>query len=226
MLRLGESIERTGSIPARSSTRPPKCVERFVREARQHGAERVEVLVASPGRQAANGERAPRPARRDSGSADAATLGRGGGSARVRRRGRRDPPGQRRLIAVCDVGGGSTQVAVGTRRDGIAWVRSVDIGSMRLTSRTARRATRPATRRSPRARARSTGCSKASCHPCPRSLWPSAAARVLYGRSSARISAPTSSRGGRHPRPHPRPARSRRSTTCTSSASARSRPAR
>jgi exopolyphosphatase/pppGpp-phosphohydrolase len=41
----------------------------------------------------------------------------------------------RRLVAVCDVGGGSAQIAVGTRRDGLAWVRSVDIGSMRLTSR-------------------------------------------------------------------------------------------
>jgi exopolyphosphatase/pppGpp-phosphohydrolase len=41
----------------------------------------------------------------------------------------------RRLIAVCDVGGGSAQIAVGTRRNGPAWVRSIDIGSMRLTSR-------------------------------------------------------------------------------------------
>jgi exopolyphosphatase / guanosine-5'-triphosphate,3'-diphosphate pyrophosphatase len=39
------------------------------------------------------------------------------------------------LVAVCDVGGGSTQVAVGTRQAGLAWIRSVDIGSMRLTSR-------------------------------------------------------------------------------------------
>ena len=36
---------------------------------------------------------------------------------------------------MCDVGGGSSQVTVGTRRDGVAWVRSVDIGSMRLASR-------------------------------------------------------------------------------------------
>jgi exopolyphosphatase / guanosine-5'-triphosphate,3'-diphosphate pyrophosphatase len=43
--------------------------------------------------------------------------------------------GRHSTIAVCDVGGGSSQVAIGTRRDGVAWVRSVDIGSMRLTSR-------------------------------------------------------------------------------------------
>jgi exopolyphosphatase/guanosine-5'-triphosphate,3'-diphosphate pyrophosphatase len=43
--------------------------------------------------------------------------------------------GTRKLVAVCDVGGGSSQVAVGTRREGIAWVRSIDIGSIRLRSR-------------------------------------------------------------------------------------------
>jgi exopolyphosphatase/guanosine-5'-triphosphate,3'-diphosphate pyrophosphatase len=36
---------------------------------------------------------------------------------------------------VCDVGGGSAQIAVGSRDDGPAWVRSVDIGSLRLTKR-------------------------------------------------------------------------------------------
>src|SRR5262249_8457549 len=41
----------------------------------------------------------------------------------------------RRLVAVVDVGGGSAQIAVGTRRDGPAWARSLDVGSMRLTSR-------------------------------------------------------------------------------------------
>jgi exopolyphosphatase/pppGpp-phosphohydrolase len=36
---------------------------------------------------------------------------------------------------VVDVGGGSAQVVVGTRRDGPDWVRSIDLGSQRLTSR-------------------------------------------------------------------------------------------
>ena len=37
-------------------------------------------------------------------------------------------------LAVCDAGGGSTQLAVGTGRTP-SWVRSVDIGSLRLTRR-------------------------------------------------------------------------------------------
>lgn len=135
VLRLGESIELTGSIPGVKLDAASECVERFVREARSHGAERVEVLIASPGRQAANGDElverlaavAEVPVRTLS-AQEEGRLAFIGALAASRR-------GQRRLIAVVDVGGGSTQVAVGTRRDGIAWVRSVDIGSMRLTSR-------------------------------------------------------------------------------------------
>jgi exopolyphosphatase/guanosine-5'-triphosphate,3'-diphosphate pyrophosphatase len=33
------------------------------------------------------------------------------------------------------VGGGSAQIAVGTRRDGVTWSRSIDVGSTRLTRR-------------------------------------------------------------------------------------------
>jgi exopolyphosphatase/pppGpp-phosphohydrolase len=36
---------------------------------------------------------------------------------------------------VVDVGGGSAQVVVGSRRRGAVWARSIDIGSQRLTSR-------------------------------------------------------------------------------------------
>ena len=53
-----------------------------------------------------------------------ARLGRSGRDDTVRR----DP------IAVCDVGGGSTQVTVGDRRDGVCWSRSFAVGSLRLTA--------------------------------------------------------------------------------------------
>jgi exopolyphosphatase/guanosine-5'-triphosphate,3'-diphosphate pyrophosphatase len=38
-------------------------------------------------------------------------------------------------IGVCDVGGGSTQLAIGTPERGPAWLRSFDVGSLRLASR-------------------------------------------------------------------------------------------
>lgn len=38
------------------------------------------------------------------------------------------------VVAACDVGGGSTEIVVGTPLLGPAWVRSVDVGSLRLTA--------------------------------------------------------------------------------------------
>jgi exopolyphosphatase / guanosine-5'-triphosphate,3'-diphosphate pyrophosphatase len=134
-LRLGESIERFGRIPDEKLDETAVVVGRFAREAHKLGVERFEVLVTSPGRQAANGEEligrlalaANAPARVLE-SSEEGRLAFIGATAGVRGL-------SRRLVAVVDVGGGSAQIAVGTRRDGPAWVRSFDIGSMRLTRR-------------------------------------------------------------------------------------------
>ena len=40
-----------------------------------------------------------------------------------------------RTVAVCDVGGASTEIAAGSRDGSPAWVTSVDLGSVRLTAR-------------------------------------------------------------------------------------------
>jgi exopolyphosphatase/guanosine-5'-triphosphate,3'-diphosphate pyrophosphatase len=136
MLRLGDAIERTGSIPEAKLEEASTLIERFVDDARGLGVEQLEVFVTSPGRQAANGSEflsrietaAPGVPVRLLSAQEEGRLGFLGAIA-----GTRGPA--RRLVAVCDVGGGSSQVAVGTRRDGLAWVRSIDLGSMRLTSR-------------------------------------------------------------------------------------------
>ena len=135
VLQLGESVERLGAIPEAKLVETADTVGEFIRVARKHGADRVEVLVASPGRQAANGEELLARLAAASGvpvrllsAQEEGRLAFVGALTATRR-------GTRKLIAVCDVGGGSSQVAVGTRREGIAWVRSIDIGSIRLTSR-------------------------------------------------------------------------------------------
>jgi exopolyphosphatase / guanosine-5'-triphosphate,3'-diphosphate pyrophosphatase len=135
VLGLGDPIERTGAIPPEKIAETAACVQKFVAIARQNGAKRTEVLVASPGRQAANGVELLNRLRADAGAPvqllspeEEGRLAFVGAVAATRR-------GRHSTIAVVDVGGGSSQVAVGTRRDGVAWVRSVDIGSMRLTSR-------------------------------------------------------------------------------------------
>ncbi len=135
MLRLGESIEETGAIPEAQLVETAEAVAGFAHQARLHGAELIEVLVTSPGRQAANGDdlivrlegASGAPVRLLS-AHEEGRLGFLGAASALR-------GSARRSVAVCDVGGGSTQIAVGTRRDGAAWVRSIDLGSMRLTSR-------------------------------------------------------------------------------------------
>ena len=135
MLRLGESIERNGAIPEEKLAETADCVAGFVRQARGRGVDRLEVLVTSPGRQAENGSELLARLAAASGvpvrllsATEEGRLAFVGAVAAIR-----GP--SRRLVAVCDVGGGSAQIAVGTAREGASWVRSIDIGSMRLTSR-------------------------------------------------------------------------------------------
>jgi exopolyphosphatase/guanosine-5'-triphosphate,3'-diphosphate pyrophosphatase len=133
-LRLGEEIERYGYITA------PKCAEAAAvaraqtRRARRLGCERIEIVVTSPGRQSANGEEFAALLSRAAGirvrvlsAEDEGELAWDGAVAALE-----DPP---ESVAVCDIGGGSTQISVGTLESGPAWVRSVDLGSLRLTER-------------------------------------------------------------------------------------------
>ena len=135
MLGLGEAVERHGAIPPQKLDQVAVCVAGYVKRAREHGAGDIEVLVTSPGRQAANGDELIARLEEASGvpvrllsAVDEARLGFAGALA-----GTHFPFG--RSVAVVDVGGGSAQIAVGTRHSGPTWIRSIDIGSMRLTSR-------------------------------------------------------------------------------------------
>jgi exopolyphosphatase / guanosine-5'-triphosphate,3'-diphosphate pyrophosphatase len=135
MLRLGADVERDGRIGEEKLARTASVVGRYAEDARAAGVDRLEVLITSPGRQAANGEElaaaietASRCPVRILSAAEEGRLGFLGAVEAA------SPPA-RRLVAVVDVGGGSAQVAVGTRRDGPQWIRSIDIGSQRLTSR-------------------------------------------------------------------------------------------
>jgi exopolyphosphatase/guanosine-5'-triphosphate,3'-diphosphate pyrophosphatase len=135
MLRLGADVERDGRIGDEKLALTASVVGRYAEDARAAGVDRLEILITSPGRQAANGEQlaeaietASRCPVRILSAAEEARLGFVGAVEAA------SPP-PRRLVAVVDVGGGSAQVAVGTRRDGPQWIRSIDIGSQRLTSR-------------------------------------------------------------------------------------------
>ena len=133
-LGLGEEIERTGAISGDKLEETAAVAATRVRRARKLQCAAVEVLVTSPGRQALNGLELVRrlahetgaPTRVLSAQEEGELAWRGAVAAA------REVPA---TVAVCDVGGGSAQIAVGSPESGPAWVRSVDIGSLRLTRR-------------------------------------------------------------------------------------------
>jgi exopolyphosphatase/guanosine-5'-triphosphate,3'-diphosphate pyrophosphatase len=135
MLRLGAEVEEHGLISDAKLAQTAEVVRRFSDMARAEGATDLEVLITSPGRQAENGDdlldllrRAGNCNARILTSAEEGLLAFSGALSVA------SPPAGR-LVAVVDVGGGSAQVVVGSRRRGPVWARSIDIGSQRLTSR-------------------------------------------------------------------------------------------
>lgn len=131
---LGEEVERFGYISAARCADAVAVAREQTRKARKLGCERIEIVVTSPGRQSANGDEFADalargtgvPVRILSGEQEGALAWEGAVAALD------DPP---ESVAVCDVGGGSAQIVVGTLRAGPAWARSVDLGSLRLSAR-------------------------------------------------------------------------------------------
>ena len=202
MLHLGADVERHGSIPQDKLAAAARLVGSYADAARAAGAVDLEVLITSPGRQAANGNELldairAAPAARPASSAQPkkARLAFAGAL------GSRLPP-TRRLVAVVDVGGGSAQVVVGTRRSGPE-LAALDRPRLSAPDQQAARH-RPARARGGRRRARrgrALSRRARSSRTSPRRS-PSAAARARSSGSSAADSAATSSNA--HSRCSPR----------------------
>ncbi|HUP31848.1 MAG TPA: hypothetical protein VM184_02355 [Gaiellaceae bacterium] len=132
-LGLGAEILRHGRVRERKLDELAEVVAGYARAARKAGVRDLETVVTAPGRQSSEPERllavlarataAPVrvvPAEEEGRLAFAgAVAGEDAGS---------------KVVAVCDVGGGSTEVVVGTQLLGPAWIDSVDAGSLRLTA--------------------------------------------------------------------------------------------
>ena len=134
-LSLGSEIERTGVVSDVSIAAASKAVAKFAGIARKSGVELLDVFLTAPGRQSAN-------------SHELVTALRRAASHTVRvlstdQEGRLAYAGAvataavelGETVAVCDVGGASTEIAVGSPGEEPRWVRSVDLGSVRLTAR-------------------------------------------------------------------------------------------
>jgi exopolyphosphatase/guanosine-5'-triphosphate,3'-diphosphate pyrophosphatase len=127
---LGAELARRGAPRSRTLAAVAATVERFARTARAHRADRLETIVTAPGRQAGAGpllatlrEATGAPVRVLS-AEEEGRLAWEGAVARAR-----DLP---EVVGVVDVGGGSTEIVVGTPLSGPAWIRSLELGSLRL----------------------------------------------------------------------------------------------
>jgi exopolyphosphatase/guanosine-5'-triphosphate,3'-diphosphate pyrophosphatase len=132
-LGLGEEILRHGRVRRKKLDELAEVTSGYARIARKLAVHELETVVTAPGRQGDSPERLLETIGRAT-SADVRV-------ASPEEEGRlafegavsRANPGAG-VVAVCDVGGGSTELVVGTGLLGPAWVRSVDVGSLRLTA--------------------------------------------------------------------------------------------
>ena len=127
--RIGKSLSRDKQIPPAKVDEVAAVVERQVRHAQELGASAVRVVATAAVRQASNGTALVAAIERTAGQRtdvlsddDEARLAFAGATRMLA-----DPSDG--SIAVVDVGGGSTEIAIGTLEDGVGWSKSFAIGS-------------------------------------------------------------------------------------------------
>jgi exopolyphosphatase/guanosine-5'-triphosphate,3'-diphosphate pyrophosphatase len=133
-LGLGEDVERLGAVSPAKLAKAARAVSEYAQLSRANGVQRLEVVVTAPGRQSANATELVRalaaaaaaPVRILS-AEDEGRFAYEGAAAAL--------PRLPKTLAVCDVGGGSTEIVTGVRTGGPVWLRSFDLGAVRLTRR-------------------------------------------------------------------------------------------
>jgi exopolyphosphatase/guanosine-5'-triphosphate,3'-diphosphate pyrophosphatase len=134
-LRLGAEILEHGAVRGAKLDETAREARRFAAVARELGAAAIDVFVTAPGRQAENPDELVATIARATGRTvrvlSAEEEGRLGFEGALATTAVGDG-----AVAVCDAGGGSTEITVGDRRRGPVWSRSADIGSLRLTAAT------------------------------------------------------------------------------------------
>jgi len=134
-LSLGQEIEHTGVVSDLSIATAAKAVGKLTALARRHGVQSLDVFLTAPGRQSENADELVAALQRASDHAvrvlstdEEGRLAYAGAIATA------DVP-LLGSVAVCDIGGASTEIAVGDPGSEPNWVHSVDLGSVRLTAR-------------------------------------------------------------------------------------------
>jgi exopolyphosphatase/guanosine-5'-triphosphate,3'-diphosphate pyrophosphatase len=133
-LGLGAELEKLGRVSDRKLAEATDAVRSLSALAAAHCPDAPVILVTAPGRQAENAreliaalERGARGPVRVLSATEEATLSFHGAVAGARQ--------SAWPVAVVDLGGASTEIAVGRPADGPGWIRSVDLGALRLTTR-------------------------------------------------------------------------------------------
>lgn len=133
-LGLGAELLVHGRVRRRKLDEVAEVTRTYAQIARKLGVRELEVVVTAPGRQGDPGRLLERIGLATAAEVRVVSAEEEGRLAFAGAVSRTDPGDG--IVAVCDVGGGSTEVVVGTRLIGPAWVRSVDVGSLRLTAAT------------------------------------------------------------------------------------------
>jgi exopolyphosphatase/guanosine-5'-triphosphate,3'-diphosphate pyrophosphatase len=132
-LGLGAEILAHDRIRRRKLREVEAVTGRFAEAARERGVRALETVVTAPGRQGSSRhelvaalQRSTEAPVRVASAVEEGQLAFVGALSRA--------SVAEGVVAVCDVGGGSTEIVVGTPLLGPAWTRSVDLGSLRLTA--------------------------------------------------------------------------------------------
>jgi exopolyphosphatase / guanosine-5'-triphosphate,3'-diphosphate pyrophosphatase len=134
--RLGEGVDRSGVLAEAACRRTLSCLEDYARELRACAVDRLDVVATSAMRDARGGEAFLRDA--------ASRLGvlprviSGDEEARLTFEGALSALELKGRVVVCDVGGGSTEIVIGSARGKervLDSAVSLDIGSVRLFER-------------------------------------------------------------------------------------------
>ncbi len=129
--RLGQGVDGTGRLSSEALARTMSVLARYARRARSLGAERVRVGATSAVRDAAARDALFKLVTAITGGSPEVLSGEE--EARLSFLGAREGLDRPAPFLVFDIGGGSTELAVGSREPEAA--ASVDIGSVRLTER-------------------------------------------------------------------------------------------
>jgi exopolyphosphatase/guanosine-5'-triphosphate,3'-diphosphate pyrophosphatase len=136
-LALGEEIERHGAVSAVHVAAAAKAVRGMAAAARRRRVASLDVFLTAPGRQATNSARLVTALSRAAGVPARVLTKEEEGTLAYRGAILTADFALPSRIAVCDVGGASTEIAVGDPSRDPHWVESVDLGSVRLTARSA-----------------------------------------------------------------------------------------